>query len=191
MWKKFAVVASSLVLVLGTAACNRGDDGKPDASETMTLSDTDAKFLQMMLPHHEQAIEMAELASEQADAKKVKVLALGIKKLQTIEIEKMKSWLSQAGYPSVDPDADHSMHMGSGGMLTDDQMTKLRNAQGKAFDALFLSGMIAHHRGAVVMAQDEVENGSNKKVQALAAAVIVTQKAEIAAMRAMQELSNN
>jgi len=182
MWKKLAIMATTIVLVMGSAACNRTDDGKPDAADTMTLSNADAMFLQMMLPHHEQALQMSELALTNTDSKEVRLTAKGIKKLQTLEIEKMKSWLAEAVLPTV----AHMTHAGTGGMLTEQQMADLAVARDKDFDMQFLSGMIVHHRGAIKMAQDEMENGSNSKVKAMAAAIVLSQTAEVLAMDALR-----
>lgn len=180
MWKKIAVVATSIALVLGSAACARVDDGKPNASGTMTLSDADFTFLMMMLPHHEQAIQMSELALTNTDSTEVLLTAKSIKKLQNVEIQKMKSWLTEAGKTT-------SSHMTMSGMLTDQQMLDLRSARGKEFDMQYLSGMIGHHRGAIEMAQYEMDHGSNPKVQAMAAAIVVSQTAEVLAMEAMRK----
>jgi len=182
MWKKLAIMATSLVLVMGSAACNRTEDGKPDASDTMTLSAADAMFLQMMLPHHEQALQMSELALTNTDSTEVRLTAKSIRKLQTLEIEKMKSWLSEAGLPTD----EHMTHAGNDGMMTEQQMNDLSMARDKDFDLQFLSGMIVHHRGAIKMAQDEIENGSNAKVKAMAAAIVLSQTAEVLAMDALR-----
>jgi uncharacterized protein (DUF305 family) len=167
---------------MGSAACNRTDDGKPGASDTLTLSDADVMFLQMMLPHHEQAIQMSELALTNTDSKDVHLTAKSIRKMQTIEIEKMKSWLAESGNPTFSDMGDR----GTDGMMTEQQMINLRAAHGKDFDLQFLSGMIVHHRGAISMAQDEMKNGSNPKVKAMAAAIVVSQTAEVLAMDAMR-----
>jgi len=180
MWKKFAVVVTSLVLVMGSAACGRTDDGKTGASDKVKLSDADFTFLMMMLPHHEQAIQMSELALTNTDSKEILVTAKSIKKIQDLEIQKMKSWLAEAGKPTFS-----DMMMSS--MLTEQQMTDLRAARGKDFDMQFLSGMIMHHRGTIAMARDEMKRGNNPKVKAMAAAIVVSQTAEVLAMEAMRQ----
>ena len=180
MWKKLAIVATSLVLVMGSASCGRTDSAQPGASETIKLSDSDVMFLQMMLPHHEQAIQMSDLALINTANEEVLLTAKSIKKLQNLEIQKMKSWLTEAGLPA----AGHMM--GEDGMMTDQQMTDLRAARGKDFDMQYLSGMIVHHRGAIAMAQTEMEQGSNPKVKAMAAAIVVSQTAEVLAMVALR-----
>jgi uncharacterized protein (DUF305 family) len=180
MWKKFTILATSLVLVMGSASCGRTDSAQPGASETIKLSDPDVMFLQMMLPHHEQAIQMSDLALTNTDSKEILLTAKSIKKIQNLEISKMKSWLTEAGLST----AGHMM--GEDGMMTDQQMTDLRAARGKDFDMQFLSGMIVHHRGAIAMAQTEMEQGSNPKVKAMAAAIVVSQTAEVLAMVALR-----
>ena len=180
MWKKFAVVVTSLVLVMGSSACGRTNDGKAGASETVKLSDADFTFLMMMLPHHEQAIQMSELALTNTDSKDILFTAKSIKKIQDLEIQKMKSWLAEAGKPTFS-----DMTMSS--MLTEQQMTDLRAARGKDFDMQFLSGMIVHHQGAIAMARDEMKRGSNPKVKAMAAAIVMGQTAQVLALEAMRQ----
>lgn len=181
MWKKLAIVATSLVLVMGSAACGRTDDGKSGASEVMKLSDSDFTFLMMMLPHHEQAIQMSELALTNTDSKDIQFTAKSIEKIQKVEVEKMKSWLAAAGKPTS---SDMTMQSG---MLTEQQMIDLRAARGKDFDMKFLSGMIVHHQGAIAMARDEMKRGSNSKVKAMAAAIIVGQTAQILGLEALRQ----
>ena len=179
MWKKLAIMATSIALVLGSAACNRTDDGKSGASDTMKLSDADFTFLMMMVPHHEQSIQMSELALTNTDSEEVLLTAKSIRKLQNLEIQKMKAWLAEAGKPTTS-------HMMMSGMLTEQQMIDLRAARGKDFDMKYLSGMIVHHRGAIAEAQYEMEHGSNSKVKAMAAAIVISQTAEVLAMDALR-----
>jgi uncharacterized protein (DUF305 family) len=134
----------------------------------------DISFAEMMIPHHEQAIEMSEIALLNTTNPDVLQLAQGIKDAQAPEIELMKSWDGV----KVSTHAGHTMD----GMLSAGELNDLREAQGQEFDRLFLQGMIKHHEGAIVMAQD-VAVSMNKEVADLSAAIISAQELEIAAMK--------
>lgn len=204
------VAAAGLVL----AACGNDDDmsgmdhgskGKSSASASAssgenpapgTFNDADVKFAQMMIPHHEQAIEMSELADGRAEDAKVKTLAGNIEKAQGPEIKKMKSWLKAWGKPesgSSMPGMDHGgssmpgMDHGSGGsgdsgmagMMSDKDMKELKAAKGTDFDKMFVEMMIGHHNGAIDMAKDEQKSGKNATAKKLADDVVKDQTAEV------------
>jgi uncharacterized protein (DUF305 family) len=140
---------------------------------------SDAMFLQMMIPHHEQAVVMSDLAlsiSKDADVLK---LAKQIKDAQAPEIIKMQGWLTDAG---LSEDPGHSMGDGMGGMLSDSELSALKVSTGKAFDKLFLAGMIAHHEGAIQMVM-MIENSPNSEIKNLGQAIIKSQSAEIDLMK--------
>lgn len=150
----------------------------------------DIQFTQMMVVHHEGAVDMAQLAADRAGRQEVKDLALRIERAQQPEIETMQGWLEAWGERPLDDDgAMPGMHHGGmatdgmGGMASADDMTDLRDATGDRFDRLFLRLMISHHEGAVVMARIEVDRGENPDVIAFAAAVVSDQTAEIDEMR--------
>jgi uncharacterized protein (DUF305 family) len=134
----------------------------------------DIAFAEMMIPHHEQAIEMSEIAQLNTTNPDVLLLAQQIKDAQSPEIELMKSW---DGVKSS-THAGHQMD----GMLSDAEIAALRTAQGAEFDRLFLQGMIKHHEGAITMAQ-AVVNSVNKEVADLAASIINAQELEISKMK--------
>jgi uncharacterized protein (DUF305 family) len=140
---------------------------------------TEVMFAQMMIKHHEQAIEMGKLAADHAASPEVKALAADIIAEQGPEISQMKSWLTEAGSPL---ETAHSMAMD--GLLSDGQMTALSAATGEAFDKLFLTGMIAHHKGAITMAKLVVDS-SNPEAAALAKTIIDSQTEQIAVMEAL------
>ena len=152
--------------------------GCSSQSATSDFSSADINFAEMMIPHHEQAILMSELALANSEDSEVRELAQTILDAQSPEIEQMKSW------PGVNPSL-HSGHM-MDGMLSDSEIEALRQAMGKSFDLLFLEGMIKHHEGAIVMAEDVVDS-ENPEVSDLAKAIISAQKSEIALMRTMIE----
>jgi uncharacterized protein (DUF305 family) len=132
-------------------------------------------FAEMMIPHHQQAIEMSDLALKNSTNPEVLALAQEIKDAQTPEIEQMKSW----GASSV-------AHMGHimDGMLSDEEMSELTAATGSSFDKLFLEGMIKHHQGAIDMAEMVIDS-KNSEVAALAKAIIEAQRKEIELMRTL------
>ena len=140
---------------------------------------SDAMFLQMMIPHHEQAVVMSDLALSTSKDAEVLKLAKQIKDAQAPEIIKMKGWLSDAG---LSKDPGHSMGDGMGGMLSDSELSALKGSTGKAFDKLFLAGMIAHHEGAIHMVM-MIEDSSNSDISNLGQEIVKSQTAEIGLMK--------
>ncbi|SER67641.1 Uncharacterized conserved protein, DUF305 family [Streptomyces sp. yr375] len=209
--RRVPLAAASLLLALALAGCDSGDDaksgaasgpsviapGKPgeanrtlsaqDAAEQRVDDDTpnsaDVSYAQMMIEHHTQALEMAELAPKQAQSTTVKGLAARIGAAQGPEIEAMKAWLSTYGKETASTGHTHTMMPG---MATEAQLTELRAAHGKAFDALFLTLMITHHEGALTMAADVKAKGNNVRIEEMADDVVAQQTSEITRMRGMQ-----
>jgi len=126
-------------------------------NSTSQMVGSDKMFLQMMIPHHEQAVEMSDLALSTSKNAEVLKLAKQIKGAQAPEIINMRGWLADAG---LSEDPGHSMGNGMGAMLSDSELSALKGSKGKAFDRLFLTGMIAHHEGAVHMVM-MIENSPN------------------------------
>ncbi len=151
---------------------------KPQAS----FNDVDVIFAQMMIPHHEQAVEMAKLAETRASDPQVKELAAMIKAAQGPEIATMTEWLSMWKAPA--PQEGHGEHV-MPGMMTEEDMLKLQAAKDAQFDRMFTKLMIAHHQGAITMAKTEQSDGVDPKAKELAKAIETTQQAEI---ERMQEL---
>jgi uncharacterized protein (DUF305 family) len=181
----FIVAAAGLALA---TACG-GDSGSMAAHEGMNTStptvttvqpsaafnDADVMFAQMMIPHHEQAVEMADLAPTRASDPEIKDLATEIKAAQDPEIQIMKGWLVEWGEPAPEGGMGHDMP----GVMSEQDMKKLGAAKGKEFDKLFAEQMIAHHEGAIEMARTELTNGSNLQAKELAKAIETTQRAEV------------
>jgi len=140
---------------------------------------SDAMFLQMMIPHHEQAVVMSDLALSTSKDAEVLKLAKQIKDAQAPEIIKMQGWLADAG---LSQDPGHSMGDGMGGMLSDSELSALKGSTGKAFDKLFLAGMIAHHEGAINMVM-MIEDSSNSDISNLGQEIVKSQSAEIELMK--------
>ncbi|MEU0023574.1 DUF305 domain-containing protein [Streptomyces rochei] len=166
----------------GTSTQSAGENPAPGA-----FNDADVSFAQMMIPHHEQALEMAKLADGRASDAEIKTLAADIEKAQDPEIQTMKSWLKAWGKPESAEESMPGMDHGSGGMgdsqmsgmMSDEDMKKLEAAKGTAFDRMFAEMMIEHHKGAITMAKDEQKNGRNATAKKLAADVVKTQSAEV------------
>ncbi len=146
------------------------------------VNGADIMFVRMMIPHHEQAIEMADLVLETPGIDPAVIdLATDIKAAQGPEIAQMEQWLDEWGMPSM-PDG-HGGHGGMNGMLSPVELQRLADAEGDEATRLFLEGMIEHHEGAIDMADDVIDDGENAAVRGLADTIIVTQQAEIDLMR--------
>jgi uncharacterized protein (DUF305 family) len=170
--------------VVSTAAGTASATTAP-APAPSTLTEDDVLFVQMMIPHHQQAVAMAELAPTRARDPQVRELAERILSAQKPQIATMVGWMQGLNQPTAPPnESDH----GPGehtvrGSMTFGAMVRLRETSGAKFDRQFLTRMIAHHRGAVTTAKLETAAGSSPEVTALADAVITGQQAEIATMR--------
>jgi uncharacterized protein (DUF305 family) len=163
--KRVWLVAICALLLSGCATTTQSNS---------QYSSEDLAFAEMMIPHHEQAIEMSEIALLNTTNPAVSQLAQEIKDAQSPEINLMKSWDGVKA-------STHAGHLMEG-MLSESELSDLREAKGKAFDVLFLNGMIKHHEGAIVMAQ-AVMNSKNKAVADLAASIISAQEIEISTMK--------
>ena len=187
-------LAVGLVLALALMACT-SESSDPDGSSAEGGTVADVAFAQLMIPHHQQAVEMADLALARASSDEVTQLATQIQSAQDPEIAEMTEWLQGWGEPTAMPGSedgdmegmDHSgMDMGgvsASGMMTAEDMAGLAAARGAEFDRMWLTMMIAHHRGAVAMAQQVLEATSDPRVTALAQAVIDGQTKEIDTMK--------
>lgn len=176
--------------VISLGACSSEDDGGVISAEGGTgtevadapHNDADVAFAQSMVPHHQQAIEMAELALERAGSQEVKDLAQRIEDAQDPEIRILEGWLAEWG-EEADGGMEGMDHGGNGsmsdGMMSDEDMADLESLEGAAFDKAFLTMMKEHHEGAVAMAQTELEEGEYEPAKELAQDVIDNQSAEI------------
>lgn len=161
-------------------------------AEQAGFAHDDVAFMQMMIPHHAQALTMARLARTRAASPAVRSLARRILAAQPPEILLMSAWLDDRNLavPSAtdDPaDFDHGEHGHATmhGMLTAEQMQELKAARGAEFDRLFLRGMIQHHQGAISMADPVATKGSDIQVTELANEIVAGQGAEIDRMRTL------
>ena len=171
----------------------------PGGAQSSGNSAADVAFMQGMIHHHAQAIEMVALMAGRTKTPAITSLGERITVSQKDEIAMMQQWLREHGEPAPNPQA--SMHAGMAmdmpmgddarmmpGMLTPAQMAQLAKARGAAFDRLFLSGMIQHHAGALTMVKQLfATNGAaqNTAVFRFASDVDADQRAEITRMRAL------
>ncbi|MFF4694181.1 DUF305 domain-containing protein [Streptomyces chattanoogensis] len=203
-----AVAAGALVL----AACGNDSDGKSDKGHHMpgtdhggshsataspgssessakgAFNDADVKFAQMMIPHHQQAVEMAELSGSRAADKEIKELSAAIERAQGPEIKTLQGWLKAWGKPESMDHGMPGMHHGSGGsgmsgIMSEKDMADLKASKGTAYDKKFAAMMTEHHNGAISMAEDEQKNGRNADAKKLAGAIIKGQTAEVGKFR--------
>ncbi|PCG84656.1 DUF305 domain-containing protein [Streptomyces sp. WZ.A104] len=147
-----------------------------------TANSADFRYAQMMIEHHRQALVMTELTPDRASSTSVKRLAERISAGQKPEIGAMEGWLKRNG---GDERKQHHDHAGMPGMATEAQLKKLRAADGKAFDKLFLELMITHHQGAITMATEALSEGNDVIVEQMANDVVAQQTVEINRMRAL------
>ncbi|SDO42957.1 Uncharacterized conserved protein, DUF305 family [Cryobacterium flavum] len=189
--RTFLYAAVALAATLTLSSCAGGspatDSVSPSASQTTAaFNSADITFAQMMIPHHEQAVQMSDdlLAKDGID-QSVTDLATEIKAAQEPEITQLKDWLTAWGEDDSSMsgmDGMSGMGGGSDGMMSDDDMMALQDASGIEAATLFLEQMTVHHEGAVAMAQLEVDDGENADAQAMAANIVKSQTAEIAVM---------
>ena len=175
----------------------RGSSSATAESSSQDHNDADVMFAQHMIPHHQQAIEMSDVVlAKQGIDPRVTDLATEIKAAQGPEIKQMQDWLGQWGNPPMPPMATEEGHGGhdmegmSGdgmGMMSDEEMTALNNAEGVEVSRLFLTGMITHHEGAIAMAQTEIEDGKFAPAVEMARAIVKTQQQEIDTMKGILE----
>lgn len=185
-----AVAAVPLAAILALTGCSGGSGSMPGmdhGSAPMTTSTTaasasesDILFVTMMIPHHEQAIEMSDtLLSKTGVDERVTALAEQIMAAQQPEIDTMKGWLSDWGVSM----SNGMSGMDHGGMMSESDMQALTAADASDAARLYLEQMIEHHQGAIDMAQDEIDGGTDSEVVALARSIVDSQAAEISTMK--------
>lgn len=187
------LAAVGLALTATLVACGGGDAPTTPSSATAgssgdaSVSDhnaADVMFAQMMIPHHQQAVEMAELAPGRAANPAVRTLAQQIGTAQAPEIETMTGWLGSWGEPTAMPGGGgHGTE--DTGMMSENDMAALRGASGPDFDRMFLEMMIRHHGGAIEMARAEQRDGRFPDAVALAGTIESTQTTEVETMKGL------
>lgn len=194
--RALAPVAAAALLVLAGCGAENADTTDPAGSASADHNAADVSFSQDMIPHHQQALVMADVAIEGAETQELQDLAKRIEAAQAPEIEEMTGWLQAWGEDVPDLNAMSHMMMGHGddddfndmpGMMDADQMRNMSGMMGGgiAFDRMWVLMMIEHHEGAIEMAQDQQVNGQSPDAIALAESIEESQTAEIAEMEQM------
>jgi uncharacterized protein (DUF305 family) len=196
--KRLVFVSIATLIPLGLAACGGDDDTTngtdaaadgttPVADGTADANDADVVFAQSMIPHHEQAVEMAQIALDPTVGAGPQVvdLATRIQQAQDPEIEQMTSWLTMWGEPMEMDMSGGSEMSPMEGTMSAEEIDALGMARGAAFDEMWMEMMIAHHEGAISMAETVQTEGSNPDVRSLADQIIAAQRAEIDEMNAL------
>jgi uncharacterized protein (DUF305 family) len=201
--RPLALAATTITLTMLLAACGSSTQTSTQttgsaagASSTASTSlapgsASDIAFAQLMIPHHEQAVQMADLAERYAESATVKEMAARIKAAQTPEIQSMTTWLTTWDQPTVMPSSSDGgmdgMDMGGmsadSGLMSDNDLNALTQARGTAFDRTWLLMMIAHHQSAISMAEEVLSTTANPEVKDLATAIQSGQATEISTMR--------
>jgi len=189
--RMFALAASALLTAGVLAGCAQSTMGDmpgmdhgsgmltPAPKPSSSFNSADEMFATMMIPHHQQAIQMADLLLGKAGiSPEVTALARQIKAAQTPEIQQLQGWVTAWG--TAMPTASSGM---GDGMMSDADMSALETANGTSAERLFLQGMITHHQGAIDMANTEIASGQNPDAVALAKSIVAAQNAEITTMQ--------
>ncbi len=194
---KLKITASALAVVATLALAGCGNDsaasgmpmgGGPSSTASSGTpaagahNEADVMFATMMLPHHQQAVDMSRLLLAKTGVPAdVRTLARQIQDEQSPEITQLAGWLVGWGVPAASPMGGMDHDMGDG-MMSQADMDKLENATGTDAARLYLTGMTAHHRGALAMARTELAQGQNADATTLAQSILTSQQAEIAEM---------
>jgi len=161
----------------------------PSATATAAAhTEADTAFLTGMKPHHEQAVEMSDMVLAASPPAPVAELARQIKAAQVPEIAQIESMLAELGQPTSDGGHGTAHGGDHGGMMSEAEMTALRNAKGTEAARLFLTGMIKHHQGAIDAAETELDNGTYEPARSLAQAIAKDQAAEITTMEKLLQV---
>ncbi|WP_414836297.1 DUF305 domain-containing protein [Candidatus Nanohalococcus occultus] len=173
-------VALLTVLMVALAAAgvfqlSGGSDQRPEFNRN------DIMFMNMMIIHHDQAVEMAELSENRTNNSNILEISQNISEAQQEENRVMAEWLRGAGFNR--PTRGHRM----AGMATAQEMEQLRQSRGREYDLLFSKLMIEHHRGGIQMARAEVQNGRSEKLIDLAQEMVEAQTEEIQRMESWRD----
>ncbi|HEY9558903.1 MAG TPA: DUF305 domain-containing protein [Acidimicrobiales bacterium] len=191
MRTRLPLLALAVLSLFAAAACSSDDDpstveaGEEQEEQVAEFNDADVAFAQQMIPHHQQAVEMAQLAADRAERQEVKDLAARVEAAQAPEIATLEGWLGEWGedLPMEGMDMDHGQD--GMGMMSDKDMSMLESASGAEFDRLFLEMMVRHHSGAIDMAEEELRDGQHPGALEMAQEIKDTQEAEVAEMEAL------
>ena len=180
---RITALVAALIATAVLAACGESSRPAPDAQSTEHNA-ADVTFAQKMIPHHQQALEMADMVPSRTTNGKLIVMAKHIALDQQAQIETLQGLLQHWGEPAA---ADHMGHHGMGmdGMVDAATMDRLPTVKGAEFDNLWLESMISHHQGAVAMGEPEVVQGKDPTAVKMAKIIVEWQRFEIGQMHAM------
>jgi uncharacterized protein (DUF305 family) len=195
-----AIIVVLLGIILGFSISRNSDEGffgmrgnnsmgMRHNSGTATYTGADVMFLQMMIPHHQQAVDISDLAISRSKDTELIELAKKIRNGQAAEIIQMKNWLADAGDSSMmghgmNHGMNHSMGDGMGGMLTESELSTLNSLSGSKFDAYWLRGMITHHEGALHMVT-MIRDSNRPEFRSFGKEIVSVQTVEIEQMKKM------
>ena len=195
-----AAASSAVALAFILTACRspavRQQEPAPDPPEitqeapARNYAPADVLFMQQMIPHHRQALEMTALVTDRTDNRDIHLIAQRIEVSQNDEIAMMQQWLKSHG---EDVEHHHGGHL-MPGMLTPEEMSRLENARGGEFDRLFLEFMISHHEGALTMVGELFAApgaAENSVIFRFASDVDADQRAEIRRMQSLLAATAN
>jgi uncharacterized protein (DUF305 family) len=177
-----------LGLMILVAGCSSDTGSTAAGSASSAYNEADVKFAQTMIPHHEQAVEMADaILGKQRVPPEIMQLAQQIKDTQLPEVEALRGFLAGWQQPLI-PDHSSEAHedrWAAEGDLTPEEMQALKAADAGKGQRLFLRGMIKHHKGAIAMVQEEIDNGENPDAVKLAQRIKNGQSAQIKTMETL------
>ena len=186
------VALVGVIIVMGVSS-NNGDGffgmghssmmNSDKGNGTSNLPGADIMFLRMMIPHHQQAVDISNLALTKSKDAELLALATAIRDGQADEIVQMRQWLKNAG---AGVEIGHTMDGQMSGMLDDTELAALKSATGSEFDRLWLLGMTGHHDGALHMTQ-MVEDAKNSTIKKFGQDIVVVQTAQIEQMKVMRQ----
>jgi uncharacterized protein (DUF305 family) len=179
---RVVVLIAAVVTATVVSSCHESAP-VPDAQSTVHNA-ADVAFAMNMIPHHQQAVDMAAMVPSRTSNRELLLLAKHISVDQQAQIDTLRDWLGQWG-EQLPP--DHMGHAGmtGEGMVDAATMDKLGTLRDTPFDLLWLESMIRHHQGAVAMAKPEIEHGTNPKAVKMAKIIVDWQQLEIGRMHAM------
>jgi uncharacterized protein (DUF305 family) len=176
----------ALVAAIVLAACNQGGQNQSSAPATPAPNDADVTFTQNMIPHHQQAIDMAKLVVAHTERPELRQLADSIVSSQGQEITQLQGWLRSWGKPETPEGMGHGA-MEMPGTMSEADMSHLVDLEDAKFDLAFVEMMTAHHQGAIDMANTELQDGSLPGPKHLAQQIIDAQQQEVEQLQQWQE----
>ena len=203
---RMAALVAAAATVVAVSSCSTSTQSSPASPSTTATQAAsghnmaDVMFAHMMIPHHQQALDLSALVPDRSTNQELITLAATIASEQQPEIDQMQAMLADWGaMPGMSNMPGHGGMgdmpgmgdmggmggMGMSGMIDAATVTKLTSLSGQPFDVLWLQSMIVHHQGAIEMAQNEVADGSNPGMVNLAKGMVTAQQAEIDQMQRM------